>query len=152
VPVREVACFTPVYEALKRLLVGRPLPSAEQEHQRLPKMIALAVFSSDAISSTAYATEEILHVLVPLAALGALGHLVPISGIVIVLLTIVAISYIVTVLIPESVVRKWWQQLLHNQTALFLKGKLLFREGVVVTSVPYHLRAGQESLMGTRSR
>jgi hypothetical protein len=49
---------------------------------------------------------------------------------------------IVTVLIPEFVVRRWWEQLLHNQTALFLKGRLLFREGVVVTSVPYHLRKG----------
>jgi hypothetical protein len=46
---------------------------------------------------------------------------------------------IVTVLIPEFVVRHWWEQLLHNQTALFLKGRLLFRKGVVVTSVPYHL-------------
>jgi hypothetical protein len=46
---------------------------------------------------------------------------------------------IVTVLIPEVVVRRWWEQLLHNQTALFLKGRLLFRRGVVVTSVPYHL-------------
>ncbi|HZI38219.1 MAG TPA: amino acid permease, partial [Acidimicrobiia bacterium] len=82
-----------MYSVLKRLLVGRPLPSAEQEHQRLIKTIALAVFSSDAISSTAYATEEILHVLVPLAAMAALGYLVPISMIVIVLLTIVAVSY-----------------------------------------------------------
>ncbi|MGH8999177.1 MAG: APC family permease [Acidimicrobiia bacterium] len=78
---------------LKRLLVGRPLPSAEQEHQRLVKTVALAVFSSDAISSTAYATEEILHVLVPLAALGAIGYLVPISMVVIVLLAIVGVSY-----------------------------------------------------------
>jgi amino acid transporter len=46
---------------------------------------------------------------------------------------------IITVLIPEVVVRRWWEQLLHNQTALFLKGRLLFRKGVVVTSVPYHL-------------
>ena len=82
-----------MYSVLKRLLVGRPLPSAEQEHQRLNKTIALAVFSSDAISSTAYATEEILHVLVPLAALAALGYLVPISLVVIVLLAIVAVSY-----------------------------------------------------------
>jgi amino acid transporter len=78
---------------VKRIFLGRPLPSAEQEHQRLIKTIALAVFSSDAISSTAYATEEILHVLVPLAAIGAIGYLVPISMIVIVLLTIVGISY-----------------------------------------------------------
>ena len=85
--------LTPVLSVLKRLLVGRPLPSADQEHQRLTKKIALAVFSSDAISSTAYATEEILHVLVPLAALAALGYLVPISLIVVVLLVIVAASY-----------------------------------------------------------
>ena len=52
---------------LKRLFVGRPLASDEQEHQRLPKALALPIFSSDAISSTAYATEEILFV----TALGA---------------------------------------------------------------------------------
>jgi hypothetical protein len=50
---------------------------------------------------------------------------------------------IVTVLIPEFVVRKWWEQILHNQTALFLKGRLLFREGVVVTSIPYHVRVSE---------
>ncbi|HEY3241357.1 MAG TPA: APC family permease [Acidimicrobiia bacterium] len=78
---------------LKRALVGRPLASAEQEHQRLTKTIALAVFSSDAISSTAYASEEILHVLVPMVALAALGYLVPISLVVMALLAIVAFSY-----------------------------------------------------------
>ncbi|MDQ3944212.1 MAG: APC family permease [Actinomycetota bacterium] len=77
----------------KRLLVGRPLPSAEDEHRRLIKLIGLAVFSSDAISSTAYATEEILHVLVPRAGMSALNYLVPISIVVVVLLTIVALSY-----------------------------------------------------------
>jgi amino acid transporter len=82
-----------VYSVIKRLLVGRPLASAEQEHQRLIKTIALAVFSSDAISSTAYATEEILRVLVPLGALAALADLVPISLVVVVLLAIVAFSY-----------------------------------------------------------
>src|SRR5436305_5460347 len=45
----------------------------------------------------------------------------------------------VTVVIPEFVVGKWYEHLLHNQSALFLKGKLLFREGTVVTSVPYHV-------------
>jgi amino acid transporter len=82
-----------VYQVLKRLLVGRPLSSAEQEHQRLSKTIALAVFSSDAISSTAYATEEILRVLVPLAAMEALDYLIPIAFVVVVLLAIVAFSY-----------------------------------------------------------
>jgi hypothetical protein len=48
-------------------------------------------------------------------------------------------SDVVTVVIPELVVRHWWQQLLHNQTALWLKVRLLFREGTVVTSVPSHV-------------
>jgi hypothetical protein len=46
---------------------------------------------------------------------------------------------IVTVLIPEFVVHRWWEHLLHNQSALILKGRLLFRKGIVVTSVPYHV-------------
>ena len=45
----------------------------------------------------------------------------------------------ITVVIPEFVVNRWYEHILHNQSALFLKGKLLFREGVVVTSVPYHV-------------
>ncbi|MEZ5406932.1 MAG: APC family permease [Acidimicrobiales bacterium] len=48
-------------------------------------------------------------------------------------------SHTVAVVIPEFVVKKWWEHLLHNQTALFLKGRLLFRENVAVISVPYHL-------------
>ena len=86
-----------MYSLLKRILVGRPLATTEQEHQRLTKKIALAVFSSDAISSTAYATEEILHVLVPVAGLAAIGYLIPISLIVVVLLALVAFSYRQTV-------------------------------------------------------
>jgi len=43
----------------------------------------------------------------------------------------------VTVLIPELAIHHWWEELLHNQTALSLKGRLLFRPGTVVTSVPY---------------
>src|SRR5256714_1656519 len=82
-----------MYAVVKRLLLGRPLRSAEQEHQRLIKVIALAIFSSDAISSTAYATEEILHVLVPLAGLAALDDLIPISMVVVTLLAIVVFSY-----------------------------------------------------------
>jgi hypothetical protein len=45
-----------------------------------------------------------------------------------------------TVVLPEFVARRWWEHLLHNQTALRLKAALLFRPGTVVTSVPYHLR------------
>ena len=46
---------------------------------------------------------------------------------------------IVTVRDPRVRGEPWWGQLLHNQSALFLKGRLLFRKGTVVTSVPYHL-------------
>ena len=46
---------------------------------------------------------------------------------------------VITVLLPEFVVRHWWGNVLHNQTALLLKGRLLFRKGTVVTSLPYHL-------------
>jgi hypothetical protein len=46
---------------------------------------------------------------------------------------------IVTVLIPEFVVKHWWGHILHNQSALILKGRLLFRKGTVVTSIPYHV-------------
>jgi hypothetical protein len=50
---------------------------------------------------------------------------------------------VVAVYIPESVVGRWWEQLLHNQTALRLKGRLLFTPGVMVTSVPYQLRSSE---------
>ncbi|MEY2450057.1 MAG: hypothetical protein QOH79_3533 [Acidimicrobiaceae bacterium] len=78
---------------IKRLLVGRPLASADEGHQRLIKIVALAVFASDAISSTAYATEEILLVLVPVAGFAALDYLIPIAIVVTILLAIVVTSY-----------------------------------------------------------
>jgi amino acid transporter len=46
----------------------------------------------------------------------------------------------VTVILPEFVPKQWWQHLLHNQTSLLIKGALLFRPNIVVTSVPYHLK------------
>ena len=50
---------------------------------------------------------------------------------------------IVTVFIPEYVVGHWWEQLLHNQSALRLKGRLLFQPGVMVTSVPWQLKSSE---------
>jgi hypothetical protein len=50
---------------------------------------------------------------------------------------------LVTVFVPEYVVGKWWEQLLHNQSALRLKTRLRFTTGVVVTSVPYQLASGR---------
>jgi amino acid transporter len=77
---------------LKRWLVGNPLKTAQAAHERLSKRLALAVFSSDALSSVAYATEEILLVLVPTSL--ALAHFsIPISMMIVLLLAILTLSY-----------------------------------------------------------
>ena len=47
---------------------------------------------------------------------------------------------LITIILPEFIPARWWQHLLHNQTALLIKGALLFRKGVIVTNVPYHLQ------------
>ncbi|MGZ6791439.1 MAG: APC family permease [Mycobacteriales bacterium] len=52
---------------------------------------------------------------------------------------------VVTVFVPEYVVGRWWEQLLHNQSALRLKARLLYQPGVMVTSVPYQLRSSEVS-------
>jgi amino acid transporter len=77
---------------VKRLLVGPPKPSADARHERLYKTVALAVFSSDALSSVAYATEEILLVLVTAGAAAA-DLAIPVAIAITVLLTVVAVSY-----------------------------------------------------------
>lgn len=77
---------------LKRLLIGAPLHNEAAAHERLTKVKALAVFSSDALSSVAYATEEILLMLV-LAGSAALGASLPIAAGIVALLIIVALSY-----------------------------------------------------------
>jgi amino acid transporter len=82
--------------AVRRLLFGSSLPTAEEAHQRLTKVKALAVFSSDALSSVAYATEEILLVLV-VAGSAALGVSLPIALVIAGLLAIVATSYYQTI-------------------------------------------------------
>ncbi|MBI2235762.1 MAG: APC family permease [Magnetospirillum sp.] len=77
---------------LRRLLFGDPLETAALEHQRLGKVRALAIFSSDALSSVAYATEEILLVLVAGGA-AALSLSLPIALVITLLLAIVTLSY-----------------------------------------------------------
>jgi len=59
---------------------------------------------------------------------------------------------VIMVFIPEYVVTHWWQQLLHNQSALRFKARLLFTPGVVVVSVPYHLGVAEDSWLGRRHR
>lgn len=80
------------WRQLRRRLIGPPLKTTEAKHQRLTKVKALAVFSSDALSSVAYATEEILLVLAAAGA-GALGVSLPITASIITLMLIVAFSY-----------------------------------------------------------
>ena len=77
---------------LKRWLVGLPLKTKEAAHERLSKRLALAVFSSDALSSVAYATEEILLVLT-LAGTAMVGYSIPLSLSIIGLLIILTMSY-----------------------------------------------------------
>jgi len=73
-------------------LIGRPLSTADAPHQAIGKAVGLAVFSSDALSSTAYATQEILIILA-MAGTAAMSWVMPISGAIVGLLVILTISY-----------------------------------------------------------
>jgi amino acid transporter len=81
------------YSTLKRVLVGRPLATSASAHERVSRAVGLAIFSSDAVASSAFATQEILHVLVPVAGMAAIGYLTPMSLLVVALLAIVVFSY-----------------------------------------------------------
>ncbi|GIU84565.1 MAG: amino acid permease [Acidimicrobiales bacterium] len=96
-PEPRVASYDSVLQTLKRLLIGTPIATSEEHTTRLGIPTALAVFASDAISSTAYATEEILLVLTPAIGMRALEDLVPIALVVAVLLVLVVSSYRQTV-------------------------------------------------------
>ena len=76
----------------RNFLFGRPISSEHEEHERLTKVKALAVFSSDNISSSAYATEEIMRILI-LAGVGAIALTLPITVAIVAVLVIVAVSY-----------------------------------------------------------
>ena len=77
---------------LRRLLIGRPLATAQAAHERLTNLAALAVFAADGVSSSAYATEEIVLALA-MAGTGALSFSVPVAIAIAVLIAIVAFSY-----------------------------------------------------------
>jgi len=79
--------------AVKRVLLGRPLATSRLEHERLGKPTALAVFSSDNMSSVAYATEEILRVLLPAIGVLAFTYVVPVSGAIVLIEAILIFSY-----------------------------------------------------------
>ena len=79
-------------QTIMEWLIGRALPSADAPHQTIGKAVGLAVFASDALSSTAYATQEIL-VILALAGTGFFGLSIPLSIAIVALLVIVTISY-----------------------------------------------------------
>jgi amino acid transporter len=81
-----------IFSQLKRFVVGRPIPSHLAHHERLTRVTGLAVLSSDALSSVAYATEEVLRVLV-IGGVAALSYAMPIAFLISGLLATVAFSY-----------------------------------------------------------
>src|SRR5512141_743510 len=89
--IRRKSDYTPP-RSLSGWLIGRPLQTADAPHQTIGKAVGLAVFASDALSSTAYATQEILGVLAAAGAI-AFGYVFPVSIAIVVLLAIVTISY-----------------------------------------------------------
>ena len=81
---------------LRRFLIGTPIRSEHEAHERLPKVKALAVFGSDNISSSAYASEEIMRVLA-IAGVSALSLTLPLTLAIVALLVVVVISYLQTI-------------------------------------------------------
>ena len=83
----------PLTYRLKTRLLGPPLSSGELDEQRLGVPTGVAVFSSDCISSSAYATEEILHILIPVVGVYAFSLVVPVTVAILVMLTFLIMSY-----------------------------------------------------------
>jgi amino acid transporter len=80
-------------DVCKRSLLGKPLINDELEHERLSNPVALGVLSPDAISSTAYGSEQIMIELLPAAGMAAFALLLPITGVILLILVLVAASY-----------------------------------------------------------
>ena len=116
----------PVAKYLKRLVFGRPLASERLEHERLNKVTALAVLSSDAISSVAYATDQILAVLAVLGAM-ALQFVVPISAVIVGLLVLVTLCAIAGDQLNYFVGRQAGQALYSRPDSFLFKKKHLER-------------------------
>src|SRR4029453_15219431 len=83
----------PLSYRLKTRLLGQPLHSERLQHETLGKPTALAVFASDNLSSCAYATEEILRVLVPFVGLAAFTLVTPVTGALLIVLGFLILSY-----------------------------------------------------------
>jgi amino acid transporter len=94
--VLERKGWTGLLRSIRTVLIGRPISSDHETHERLTKLKALAIFSSDNISSSAYATEEMMRILV-LGGIGAISLTMPITVAIVVILGIVATSYMQTI-------------------------------------------------------
>jgi amino acid transporter len=145
-----------VFTQLRRLLLGRPLPTAHAIHTLLPKRLALAVFSSDALSSTAYATEEILRVLMLAGAGGvaAIGLAWPIALGIAAVLIVVGLSYRQTIFAyPRGASAYQVAQENLGQTASLIAGGALLVDYVltVAVSVAAGMAAFRSALPSTSS-
>ncbi len=92
-PARRVPPPASPGSVVKRIMLGRPIATARLAHERLGRPTALAVFSSDNMSSVAYATEEILRVLIPAVGLAAFALVLPVSGAIVLVEAILIFSY-----------------------------------------------------------
>ena len=99
----------PTSEVVKRLLLGRAVPSEGLEHTLLPKVLALPVFSSDALSSVAYATEEILRVLL-IASVAGIRYAMPIA-----IAIAVAPGHRRLLVSPDGAGVPEWRRLVHRE-------------------------------------
>src|SRR5688500_14236612 len=96
--LRTVGRTQKVPSPIRRLIFGSPVPTEKAHHARLPNVLALPVFASDALSSVSYATEEILLVLVTASAAAAVLHISwPIGLAIAAVLAVVVLSYRQTV-------------------------------------------------------
>jgi amino acid transporter len=95
--VPGVAPPEPRVYRIKNRLLGRPLVTSQLQHERLGKPTALAVFASDNLSSSAYATEEILRVLLPAVGVAAFSLVVPLTVALLVVLAFLILSYLQTI-------------------------------------------------------
>ena len=89
--IKQNADYNPP-KSWRTWLIGRPLSTADAPHQTIGKVVGLAVFASDALSSSAYSTQEVL-VILAFAGVGAFHFSLPVSLAIVVLLTILTISY-----------------------------------------------------------
>jgi amino acid transporter len=82
-----------VTDVYKRVFLGKPMINDQLEHERLSNPVALGVLSPDAISSTAYGSEQVMIELLPAAGMAAFSLLLPITGVILLILVLVAASY-----------------------------------------------------------